>query len=218
MLFEISSRATDVKHAIFRPADYLLGIVQQVVVSQVNTRIALLGNGELVVLPEFGEYYTNVQDMPEFCRAPAAQFELSVIGDSDRTHASGARGHIKDLLWQAAFHASQGCLVEGSSKYDVVQFCHWPNLTRLSVTPNAARICALLTRHPTTIMLVHRVLGIEKEEVFQIYAAARSAGISKTISLNPESENLAADTTDAPPELVKEHGLFRSLFAKLSGL
>jgi len=197
-----------------RPVNHLLGIVQHIVASQQNTRIVLPGKGEIAILPGRREYYANVLDTVEFCCAPAAMFEVTVFDTTALQYVSGSGKNIRDLLWQAAFHVSHGRLIEGCSKYDVVKFRHWPNLTRLPVTPNAARICALLTRHPTTIMLVHRMLGIDKEEVCQIYSAAYSAGIADTLS----RACFEASTTDNPPEPVKEQGLFRSLFAKISRL
>lgn len=203
----------------FTPSAHLLGIVQGNMSARANTHIVLPGTDEVItILPERGEYYVNVSDMAAFCRAPATQFAQTACDEAALQYPPGCGKNISDLLWQAAFHASQGRLLEGCSKYDVVQFRHWPNLTRLPVTPNAARICALLTRHPTTIMLVHRMLGIEKEEVYQIYSAAYSAGIANAVSRNPEAANFEAESAGAQPEPAQERGLFRSLFAKISGL
>lgn len=210
------STASYVGDDTFAPTDHLLCIVQGVVKSRANTRIVLPGKGEVAIFPARGEYYADIQDMVEFCRTPATEFESILFGEAAPQYAFGSGRNIKDLLWQAAFHASQGRLAEGCSKYDVVQLRHWPNLTRLPATPNAARICALLTRYPTTIMLVHRMLGIGKEEVYQIYSAAHSAGITNMISHGLEITNLKAGSPQ--PERTQDRGLFRSLFAKISGL
>lgn len=214
----LSNSTADAGAAIFAPANHLLGIVQGIVASRDNARIFLPGIGEIVIFPERSEYRANVRDMAEFCRAPAAQFVVTVISATAISEFSSPGRNIKDLLWQAAFHASQGFLVEGCSKYDVVQFRHWPNLTRLPTTQHTARVCALLTRHPTTIMLVQHILGIGKEEVCQIYSAAYCAGIAQRISRNPDSGGDDALAADAKPEPAQERSLFRSLFAKISGL
>ena len=204
--------------ATFAPDDHLLGIVQRAVTARENTRIVLPGKGEILLFPSQGLYYTNSKDFIGFCTTPAADFKVEPYGDAALSYEPGSGKHLKALIWQTAFHASQGRLLEGCSKYDVVQFRHWPNLTRLPITPNAARICALLTRKPSTIMLVHRVLGIEKDEVYQIYSAAHSIGICTRIGNNPESAQAEAELHEKQPQPVKEHGLFRSLFAKISGL
>jgi len=178
---DLSNTATNAVPTTFAPANHLLGLVQGAVASRDDTRITLPGKGEIVMFPGRNEYRSNAKDMAEFCRAPAGHFEVTVINQAAITDTPVPARSIKDLLWMAAFHASQGLLLEGCSKYDVVQFRHWPNLTRLPATQNAARVCALLTRHPTTIMLVHHILDIEKSEVHQIYSAACSAGSTASL-------------------------------------
>lgn len=218
MSLELSIRVAEAATDTFIPADHLLGIVQQSVASHRDTRIILRGEDEIVIFPERGIYYANVSDMVEFCRAPVAEFETKIFDNGTLRYTPGSEKNITDLLWQSAFHASQGRLIEGCSKYDVVQLRHWPNLTRLPVTPNAARICALLTRHPTTIMLVHRVLGIDKEEVCQIYSSAYSTGIAHMVSRSPILNGLEGSVEDAKLEQEQGRGIFRSLFAKISRL
>lgn len=218
MSLELSSRTASTVAATFTPSAHLLGIVQRSIATHTNTCIVLPGNGEITILPERGEYHVIAADLAEFCRAPATRLAEVACDETALPYPSGYGKNINELLWQAAFHASQGRLIEGCSKYDVVQFRHWPNLTRLPVTPNAARICALLTRHPTTVMLIHRMLGIDKEEVYQIYSAAYSAGIVNTVSLNPEAESFDTETAESQPEPAQERGLFRALFDKISGL
>lgn len=218
MSLDLSNTVTEAVPTTFAPANHLLGIVQRIVASRDNACITLPGEGEIVILPGRNEYRSKVRDLAVFCRAPAAHFQVSVVSEAAMTDSRAPARGIKDLLWMAAFHASQGLLVEGCSKYDVVQFRHWPNLTRLPATQNAARICALLTRHPTTVMLVHHILDIEKEEVHQIYSAACSAGMAHRISSNPVSGSVDAFAAEIRPEPLQERGLFRSLFAKISGL
>ena len=199
---------------VFPAAAYFLGIAQRIISSGTNTRIVLDGKGEVSVFPGRGEYSASIPDISEFFAAPALQFKTYPLSDADSPQSPR---HIGELLWQAAFHASQGRMVEGTSKYDVVQFRQWPNLPHLPKTANTARICALLTRHPMTIMLVHRQLGIDKEEVYRVYSAAKSAGLTNMVSQNPEAvgETPKAELPEPPPERT---GLFRSLFSKVAGL
>lgn len=216
MSHDISNKPADTGDAIFSAADYFLGIAQRIAASQDNTRIVLPGKGEVSLFPGRKEYSADIADMAEFFQTPAAQFEISTLGEAVLPKTPGSSKNIGELLWQAAFHASQGRMVEGTSKYDVVQFRHWPNLPRLSKTPNTARICALLTRHPTTIMLVHRQLGIGKDEVYRIYSAAYCSGIANMTSKNPAAANELAEIE--PVEPAQERSLLRSLFSKISGL
>lgn len=154
--------------------------------------------------------------MAEFFQAPAAQFQITPLHETAAPPVPGSAKDIDELLWQAGFHASQGRLAEGTSRYDVVQFRCWPNLPRLSKTQNTARICALLTRHPTTIMLVHRMLDIGKDEVYRVYCAAHSAGIATVVSRDPTAKDQPVEPPPAEP--AQGRGLLRSLFSKISGL
>lgn len=218
MSLELLNKAEDAGTATFAPEDHVLGLVQRAIKSRADTRIVLLGIGEVIVFPVRGEYFSNVEDMPAFCLTPAHQFESTNWSGAIPASFSTPKP-VGDLLWQAAFHASRGRLVEGCSKYDVTQFRCWPNLPRLPVTPNTARICALLTRHPSTIMIVHRILGISKDEVYQNYSAAFCAGIASVKSSSPEAAKVEDSApVKAPESPLERSGMFRSLFAKISGL
>lgn len=199
---------------VFPAADYFLGIAQRIISSGVNTRVVLDGRGEVSIFPARREYSATIPDLSEFFGAPAARFKTYPLSDADSPQSPR---HLSELLWQAAFHASQGRMMEGTSKYDVVQFRQWPNLPQLPKTANTARICALLTRHPMTIMLVHRQLGIDKEEVYRVYSAAKSAGLTSMVSQNPQAigDMPKAELPEPPPERT---GLFRSLLSKVAGL
>lgn len=201
----------------FRPADHLLGIVQHAVASLSNIKAVLPGKGEVVILPDRGMYYTNVKDMAEFCSAPLAQFNTIGFDAAELKYFSNGKS-INGLLWNAAFHASKGRILEGCSICDFVKLRHWPNLTRLPVTSNTARICALLTRQRTVIVSASHVLGIDSEEVCQIYSAAFCAGIADVINLSPEMANLKTVADTPRPDKKQKHGLLRSLFIKLSRL
>lgn len=200
----------------FRPSDHLIGLLQQLIQTNQDARIILPNHGEVLVFPSAGVYYTNTQNLALFCQAPVKQFEKFPLRDSGQTYPSNTARSLKELLWHAAFHVSQGRLPEGCTRYDVVQFRHWPNLTRLPITPHAAQICALLTRTPTTIMLVRRILDIPRQEVFQIYSAAYCAGIASTVQNTAEQAQAEKEIADAPPPAPQ--GLMRSLFAKILGL
>ena len=208
----------------FSPAEYFLGIAKHAVASRQDVRAALPGMGEVAILPSLNEYIADVPDMREFCQAPVSHFNTTSLSREDisRVTAAGKPRNIKDLLWQAAFHASQGRLVESRVNgeavhlFDVIGFHHWPNLTRLPMSQNSMRICALLTRQPSSIMLVHRKLGIQPEEVYQVYSAACSAGLVNVVSNHMAQAELEDANVGSEP--TPQHGLIRSLFNKVAGL
>lgn len=201
---------------------HLLGMIQGVVNSGRASRIVLPGAGELAIVPSKNAYYSNVQDMAGFCRSQVSAFQLVEGSEADILGcATGTQKRIRDLLWSAALHASEGRLIDGCTKYDVVKFRHWPNLTRLPITQNSARIAALLTHHSCTIMLVPRVLSVNIEEVNEVYSAAYSCGIAQVISRPDgalEDRSKSIEAIELPPQPNEERGFFRALFEKISGL
>lgn len=202
----------------FSAQEHFLGLIQKIMASNENSHVVLPGKGEIYLFPQSNEYHANVPDMEDFCLAPVSQFRVTILGDARGEVAQGAGKHVSDLLWQAAFHASSGRLIESCSIFNVVQFLRWPNLTRLPKTPNTMRVCALLTRHPMTVMLVHRKLGIEKSELYQIYSAAYCAGLTNIIGYDHQATTQDKAINAAPSELAQERNLFSRLVAKIKGL
>lgn len=214
----------------FSLSDYFIGIVKDAVSAQHNVRVTLPGKGGIVILAAHGEYHTNLLDseMEEFCRASATLFQTSQLAkkDVDLLRESSTAKNIKSLLWLAGYYASQGRLVGSRSscdsahehlvhEYDVVQFTHWPNLSRLPTTPNTMRIFALLTQRPSAIILIHRKLRIEPQEVYQVYSAACAAGFVSVLSNHMGQAEIDASV---PTQPVPARGILGSLFAKIAGL
>lgn len=218
MLPGFSSKTADAGTAVIESASHLLHIVQRVLDAQHNTQITLPGLGNITILPQSRAYHADVKDMGEFSIAPAENFVVSILGSADLSSISQPGKDVSDLLWQLAFYIYEDSLIESCSENDVIQFSRWPNLTRLPTTPNTARICALLTRHPTSVTLVRRVLGIDKKEVNRIISAACSAGIVNTISRGPSLVNFEPAAPEVKPEQIQKTGLWNSLFTKISSL
>jgi hypothetical protein len=218
MLTGISSKSTEATGLAFTPPAHLLNIVQRVLSTQGNSRIILPGMGSITILSQRREYDADVKDMREFSIAPAENFEIKDLESSELSSISPSGKDVRDLLWQVAFYLYEDNLIESCSENDVIQFSRWPNLTRLPITPHTARICALLTRHPTSIMLVRRVLGIDKKEVNRVVSAAFSTGIVNTISRGPSLSSAEPAVTEIKPEQTQKSGLWNSLFAKISNL
>ena len=185
MLAGLSNKNIEAEGLASAPAVHLLNIVQRVLSSQDNTQITLPGIGNITILSQRREYYADVKNMSEFSIAPAESFEIKSLDSSELSSISHPGKDVRDLLWQLAFYIYEDSLIESCSENDVIQFSRWPNLTRLPITANTARICALLTRHPTSITLVRRILGIDKKEVSRVISAAFSAGIVNMISRGP---------------------------------
>lgn len=195
----------------FDPEDYAVHLIKRAVAHGQDIVISATTVGEVFVLGGRGEYFAAVTSMQEFCTVPAFQLNVTLLKPETIPPAltTGHGRNIDELMWLAAFHASDGRLMTGCYRDDVVELAYWPNFSRLPHTPNALRIAALLTGHPTSITLTGRLLKVEREELYQFYSAARSAGIAQAI-------NRKAETPSLPPH--RHQTLLSSLLSKIAGL
>jgi hypothetical protein len=149
--------------------------------------------------------------MAAFITASPARLKVNILaaGDHRIPEATKVGRNIDELMWQAAFYASEGRLMQGCYRDDVVELAYWPNLSRLPHTPNSMRIAALLTRHPTSIFFATRLLKVEPAEMYQFYSAARAAGLARPINRAVEEPKL---------EPHRNQSLLSSLLKKIAGL
>jgi hypothetical protein len=195
----------------FNPDDYLINMLQRAAANKQDVHIEVAGLGELLMLSARGEYFAYVTDMLAFSTAPLALTRLTILaaGDHRIPELTQVGRNLDELMWQAAFYASQGRLMPGCYRDDVVELEFWPNLSRLPHGPNAMRIAALLSRHPTSIFFASRLLKVESAELYQFYSAARAAGFARAINRTPEEPKL---------EPHRNQSLLSSLLKKIAGL
>ncbi len=89
---------------------------------------------------------------------------------------------LDELLWTLAWHGSSGQLLDDCRRNDVVSFSRWPNLTRLPSDGITARVVALMTARPSSVVLASRLLGIPEEAVAQVYSAGMKAGYATPVN------------------------------------
>jgi len=163
----------------FNPEEYLVNILARAVANKQDVSVTLPSGESLAIFPSRGDYFSYVNDMRAFCISNINEFNVKVLtlsdGDDFRRGEEYGR-NFDELLWQATYFASQGRLIEGCNREDVIEITYWPNLTRLPGPPSAIAIAALLTRYPTSITLASRILNVPIEDVFEFYSAAFSAG------------------------------------------
>ncbi len=196
----------------FSPEEYLFNILRRATASKQDLLIELDGIGEIILMSSRGEYFGFATDMAEFCTVPTDRFIITELGPNHlRMPGQDTIGrNIDELMWQAAFHASNGRLMEGCYRDDVVELKYWPNLSRLPHTPNTMRIAALLSRHPTSAYFASRLLKLSQAEMYQFYSAARAAGLALPINRSV-SEELKIEPH-------RNQSLLSSLLKKIAGL
>jgi hypothetical protein len=203
----------------FTVDDYVIGILLKLSPEQTYVRISHPEKGELLVSPKSGECVSRISDAAGFYQAPRSSFTFTEM--SEAFPLTVMAQNMEDVLWEAAFHAAQGRLIDGLRKFDVVQFTRWPNVTRVSLTPNVMRICALLTRFPSGIYLGQVILGVEEAEMYSVCSAAKVIGIVNMLNRSvkfDEAEVKLAEARVQKADEIKSRQFLSRLFAKLSGL
>ena len=138
----------------------------------------------------------------------ASKFKISIISSREASNDQVGR-NIEELMWMAGFYASNGLLMEGLYRDDVVELMHWPNFTRLPMTRNSLRIASLLSSRPTSITFAQRFLKIDPSEIFQFYTAAHCAGLARAINKT---------AVEPPMKPHRNQPLLGLLLSKISGI
>jgi hypothetical protein len=193
----------------FSPDDYLINIVKRAVANGQNVEICADENGCVLVMTKRGEFFADVRSLEDLCRTPATKFRVTVQDGDTHPLARDIGRNIDELMWCAGFYASQGRLMEGCFRDDVVELSYWPNFTRLPSTANGMRLAALLSRYPTSIALASRLLKIDAGEAYQFYTAARCAGLARAVNRRPE---------EPPLKPHRNQALLGLLLNKIAGL
>ncbi len=129
--------------------------------------------------------------------------EFSVVPIDPKTmNLGGAVNKFQNMdsfLWKLACWTSKGRYPQDIDYKLPVYLSHWPNFTRLLITPHALRIAALLIRGPRTMINVAETLHIKPEFVFVFISAAYALGLAG------QARRLA-DNLVQPPEITPSKG------------
>jgi hypothetical protein len=114
--------------------------------------------------------------------------------------------------WKLASWTSKGRYPQDIDYRLPIYLSHWPNFTRLLITPHALRIAALLNQGPRTMGNIAELLNIEPQHVFVFISAAYAIGIAG-------QARRMADNLVQPPELApdKSPGSLGRFMNKLRG-
>lgn len=201
----------------FDPQHYLLGLLREAIAAGQPMVIARADGGEIRVVPQQVEYFTDIprKNLEGFCSELAGRYTVRPMTDGELAAlASGKKigRNLDELMWVASLAVSNGRLIKGCRRDDVVLLKHWPNLTRVAGTPNAVRISALLTRYPTSVVLGYRLLKITEAELNDFYSAAHCAGLAVAVNRKPE----LSEETELKPH--RQRGLLSSILNRIMGM
>jgi hypothetical protein len=208
-----------VKKIYYTPEHYLQGLAQQALNQAVryNQNIKIEGPWPDMILDIVNNKMwvsANNKQLRPYCTMPDTTLEVQLRPvKTDWTPPANATEHpLQAFIWQLALWASRGRIPRGTSLSQPIYLRHWPNFTRLVVTPYAMPIAALWIKQPRSLIDTSDALNIPQRYVFAFYSAARS------LQLAGEARR-AVDTLIAPPAVEKSqfNGLFGNLLGRLRG-
>jgi hypothetical protein len=106
-------------------------------------------------------------------------------------------GGMEGLLWHVALKTYQGRL---PAELDLSQRYirrHWPNLTRLPLTPYAVQIAALWGEQPMTVPFIIDALKLPQRYVFAFFGAAQAANL--LVQARRQADTLLEEALPPPP-------------------
>ncbi len=212
----------------YDPENHLQGeistAIKRAVKKNISVQLSIRIGGEwktITVLPEAKKVITSINDtcLKRLCTSPLCTLEVKMRSHNRknsfeleyRAVESKTGRSIDAFLWQVALWSAQGRAPLGTDLNAPVYLRHWPNITRLSVSPGMMRVVTLLIGQPHKLPLISQVLGIPYSQVFSLYSAAQAIGLAG-------SAHRAADTLIEPEPLKQHrlHGLFGKILNKLT--
>lgn len=158
------------------------------------------------------------EELESLCTTPIYCIDIKSKFISNNAYFSepGESNHLfedstEQFLWKIALWTSAGRLPQGMTPSHQIKLKHWPNLTRLTQSPNDIRISALLTDQPSAPALIAKVLGIPITQVFSYYAASHALGLAVPAQKAPGKRS----SFNIPPKS-KHHSLLGRIINKFS--
>ncbi|EIJ42468.1 hypothetical protein BegalDRAFT_1589 [Beggiatoa alba B18LD] len=213
------------QRAYYNPQDYLQGFFEKAFLqTQQHESPAMLLQGfaepilmlanESIIL--FGQNFTEsklrtmtlmpLSNTTRLKITPIAQEELKKL----ISHQHFNRQSIESFLWKITLWTARGRLPTGTDLQKAVSLTHWPNFTRLELTPHAMEIAALWTSRAYPLLTTAQLLNIRQRYVFAFYSAAT------TLKLTTQ-EKLQESIRDEQEQSYEKRGLFQRVLSHLRG-
>lgn len=220
---EIDANNKDqVLRSSYNPKQYYQGYVKSAFnVATAKARVVQLNSGwkPLLIFPHSNEIWLDAEDkqLRAFAGLPVSNATSSSLSlapvdmNSIRVDADLEKFQTMEaFLWKLAIWTSKGRYPSSLDTEQPIYLKKWPNMTRLTVTPHALRICALLIREPRSMLNIAEALNIKLQYVFVFVSACQALDLIG--QARRESDQIIA------PEEIKatESGnLFRKILNKL---
>lgn len=139
------------------------------------TRVTFPDAGYIAVFPRERRYESNIADLGALPQLNSAEAQITHLADAVPSEIGLP---LPRLQWALTMQRVQDQPAHPDMVSGLVRLVSWPSLTHLpeDTLPTVARICALLTRKPTSAKLIPLTLGLPKEHVLPLIEALHLAG------------------------------------------
>lgn len=174
----------DSRELHYNPADYLLAALKEAYLVGGKWRVPAhvdFEHGGITYIPETNQAYLEFPetDLAAHCAKPLPKFlKVRMVSKSElpalkKKFASGVMLERFDArLWRVGLETAQGRLPKGTDVKKTIYLKHWPNLTRIQMTPHAMRIAALWATRGASLLDTAEMLKVPQRHVFAFYNAA----------------------------------------------
>lgn len=210
--------------ACFDARQYLLGYLQSAYkTARLQSKALALSSiwKPITIMPETSEVWVDADDkhLRAFAgvalnKGSASMMRLSLV-DATTTCANRSSDKLQDMdafIWKVAIWTSKGRFPIGLDIQRPVYLEHWPNFTRLVITPDALRIAALLVKCPRSPLEIATALDVKPQYVFVFVSACQVLGL-----LGQSQRTVDAAIATEPAKKPKNEGLLRKILGKLRG-
>lgn len=209
----------------FDPEQGLLGLLLMVRRDQVPAVIVEGVQRVILKIDPIADQVLSLVDdetLKRLAQNPAQRLQARAPNSADIPANTPVRHlTLQALLWQVGAWTANGRLINRLQPNTPVQLKHWPNLTRLSMLPEALRLAAFLARSPASPVLAVKMLRVAPADLFNFLAASESLGL---LRYSPIGGGTEAKAATPPAEAGKQEiptarrGFLGRLLARIAGL
>jgi hypothetical protein len=214
----------EVEKIYYEPNQYLQGFFEKAfVIGQQLDRGGILIDGlytKMILIPKPNQILCGCEFNDSQLRTMTllplsnSQLRMTTLSEAEiilsNEHNQLIERPLDNFLWRVALWTSRGRVPKGTDLYKKVVLLHWPNFTRLIVTPYALKISALWMAQPHSLLETAKILEIPQRYVFAFFSAARAiqlAFVDRRIEQRRVSQ--------ASPTSSTKRSIFQRLLARL---
>ncbi|WP_198244223.1 hypothetical protein [methane-oxidizing endosymbiont of Gigantopelta aegis] len=204
-----------IAQACFSPEDYFLGYVYNAIKISHHKKQVLQVDASwrpLLIFPHSHEIWLDANEHQlrafaglKISRTSEGKVRILPVNlqKTKVNQASDKFQNEESFLWKLAIWTSKGRYPQQLDPTKPIVLKHWPNFTRLVITPHALRITALLIQQPQSMLDVAKTLNIGAQYVFVFISGCQALNLVAQIERKPGPEEKTKKKNNASGLLSK---------------